>query len=73
MIRTKLVDGTEVVQEVHAKPKTNYSSAGQGPGFFGNVDDVNGNKPGLEGPALGKIWFEIDLKFFTQALEIQFT
>ena len=50
--RSKLVDGTEVVQEVHAKPKTTYSSAGQGPGSFGNIDDVNGNKPGLEGPAL---------------------
>ena len=47
--RTKLVDGTEVVQEVQAKPKTSYSSPGQGPGLFGNFDEVNGNKPGLEG------------------------
>ena len=30
VFRTKLVDGTEVIQEVHAKPKTNYSSTGQG-------------------------------------------
>ena len=84
VFRTKLVDGTEVIQEVHAKPKTNYSSTGQGTylhiflclhfhlhysthqmfvylyftggaGFFGSVDDVNGNKPGLEGPALGHL------------------
>ena len=81
VFRTKLVDGTEVIQEVHAKPKTNYSSTGQGllnflihiiqhysyqlfvyfiffpggAGFFGSVDDVNGNKPGLEGPALGHL------------------
>ena len=53
--RTKLVDGTEVVQEVHAKPKTSFSSPGQGPGFFGNFDEVNGNKPGLEGPSAGHI------------------
>merc|ERR1712223_956660 len=39
--KTKLVDGTEVVQEVHAKPKTSFSSPGQGPGFFGNFDEVN--------------------------------
>ena len=26
-----------------------------GAGFFGSVDDVNGNKPGLEGPALGHL------------------
>ena len=43
------MDGTEVVQEVQAKPKTSYSSPGQGPGLFGNFDEVNGNKPGLEG------------------------
>lgn len=53
--KTKLVDGTEVVQEVHAKPKTSFSSPGQGPGFFGNFDEVNGNKPGLEGPSAGHI------------------
>ena len=53
--RTKLVDGTEVVQEVLAKPKTSYSSPGQGPGLFGNFDEVNGNKPGLEGPSVGHI------------------
>lgn len=48
------MDGTEVVQEVHAKPKTSFSTAGQvGPGLFGAFDEVNGNKPGLEGPATG--------------------
>ena len=54
--RTKLVDGTEVVQEVQAKPKTSYSSPGQGPGLFGNFDEVNGNKPGLEGMYIIYFW-----------------
>lgn len=47
------MEGTEVVQEVHAKPKTSFSTAGQGPGLFGNFDEIHGNKPGLEGPAAG--------------------
>lgn len=50
--RSKLVDGTEVVQEVHAKPK-NMLPTGQPSG--GAFDDVNGNKPGLDGPAQGHL------------------
>ena len=54
--RTKLVDGTEVIQEVHAKPKTAFANPGQVPaGLFGNFDEVNGNKPGFEGPASGHV------------------
>ena len=52
------MDGTEVVQEVQAKPKTSYSSPGQGPGLFGNFDEVNGNKPGLEGKYVINRFFE---------------
>ena len=52
--KTKLVDGTEVVQEVHAKPKSSAYpvSSGQNSNFD---HEVNGNKPGLEGPSIGHI------------------
>ena len=49
--KTKLVDGTEVVQEVHAKPKSNQGQTST----FANDHEVNGNKPGLEGPSIGHI------------------
>lgn len=52
--RSKLVDGTEVIQEIHAKPKTSLVS-GPPPGMMATQNtDLNANKPGLEPPSQGK-------------------
>ena len=50
--RSKLVDGSEVIQEIHAKPKTSLAS-GPAAGMVGQNMDLNANKPGLEPPSQG--------------------
>ena len=55
--RSKLVDGSEVIQEIHAKPKTSLAS-GPAAGMVGQNMDLNANKPGLEPPSQGNLALE---------------
>ena len=62
LFRTKLVDGTEVIQEIHAKPKTSLTS-GPSPGMVAQNMDMNANRPGLEPPSQGTLNYSSDKSY----------
>lgn len=51
-LRAKFVEGSEVIQEIHTKPKLNIANAPSA-GMIGQSMDPNSNRPGLEPPSQG--------------------
>ncbi len=66
--RSKLVDGTEVIQEIHAKPKTSLAT-GPSSGMMGQNLDLNANKPGLEPPSQGISLCRVNYRIYFLLLE----
>jgi len=52
MSRAKLVEGSEVIQEIHTKPKLSIANAPSA-GMIGQSMDTNSSRPGLEPPSQG--------------------